>query len=96
MSNGPLSTYQDFLFELRAPVRTYFGTSVLMMELELHLAQKKAEDDAYLASLTDVERRRVLLQRRIERVERRYRAWWEANMAWRFRADPPVCEEYDW
>lgn len=94
--SAPVSSFEGFLRELHAPVSAMFGDgSVLLDMLEADARKRESEDQAYLASLTDDERRRVLLQRRIESVERRYHDWWETNVAWRFRADPPDCEG-DW
>lgn len=67
--------------------------SPLFAEMEARNASVAEADRVFLASLSEVARRRVLLHRRIDAVERRYRAWWEEHVAWRFRSYP---DSEDW
>lgn len=68
--------------------------SPLFAEMEARNAEAAEADRVFLASLSDVARRRVLLHRRIDAVERRYRAWWEEHVAWRFRSYPDSGEDW--
>lgn len=92
-----VNTYQNFLYDLAndPAVRDMYNRgSVLMEMLEREAAERKAEDDAYLATLTPAEFRRVLVDRRIKSLEARYRNWWEENMAWRLRPYQPDREDW--
>lgn len=89
-----ISTYQEFLYDMRTPVSQTFAFPLLEI-LEREAAKEKAADVAYLATLSTVERKRVLTQRRIDLLQRRLDNWWEENMAWRFRPYPPDAD-YDW
>lgn len=89
-----IAGFQNFLYELRTETQVYSETSPLVEMLKRENEERKRIDDEYLASLSEAERRRVLLRRRIEAVGRRCRNWWEQNMAWRLRADPPDCGCY--
>lgn len=82
--------YADFLRESSASILKEWQQqhNVLMTVLMSAAKDRETKDRAYLESLTDIERRKVLLRRRIRKTWTRYRNRWEQDFAWRFRAYP--------
>lgn len=89
------SMWVNLLKEVYMPYYEQFKAgSPLFEALEAERQEAKRKDDEYLASLSEVERRKVLLMRRIDNLEARYRNWWEENMAWRFAPRRPDYDDY--
>lgn len=89
------STFQKFLCELDPAVTDLYARHSFLLDiLQRESAEAKARDDAYLATLTPAELRRVLLDRRIKALKARYRNWWDEHMAWRFQARRPDREDW--
>lgn len=72
-----MSSTEQFLRETYLPAvakQLYPDSRPLMRMIEAELRERRAADEAWLASLTESERRAELIRRRIERCEQRLRA----------------------
>lgn len=87
------SVWNDLLHELHGPmIRAQAERNVLLSML----AEDRARDEAWLASLTPLERRRELARRRRRRLRCRVENWLDDYVTFRFAKSRPEDCDGEW